>query len=130
MVNGAKHRIMVGNITFYYTAVGEPGSYYLTHVSENGKGRTIAQNLFDSTRGTELEDRLAIIGTDGTACITGKYNGCIRHVEELLHRPLQWIVCLLHTNELPLIYVFATLDSSTSVPQYIYGSYRKVPAWV
>ena len=48
-------------------AVGEPGSYYLTHVSpEDGKGRTIAQNLFDSINGTELEDKLAIVDTDGT----------------------------------------------------------------
>ena len=62
----------------HYTAVGEPGSYYLTHVSlEDGKGRTIAQKLFDFIRGAELEDRLAIVGTDGTACMTGKYNGCI-----------------------------------------------------
>ena len=62
----------------YYTAVGELGSYYLTPVSpEDGKGRTIAQNLVDSLRGTELKDRLAIVGANGTACMTGKYNGCI-----------------------------------------------------
>ena len=85
----------------HYTAVSEPGSYYLTHVSpEDGKGRTIAQNLIDSIHGTELEDRLAIVDTDGTACMTGKYNGCIRHLKELVHRPLQWIVCLLHAKEL------------------------------
>ena len=87
----------------HYTVVGEPGSYYLTHFSpEDGKGRTIAQKLFDSFSGTELEGKLAIVGTDGTASMTGKHNGCIRNLEELLHRPLQWVVCLLHTNELPL----------------------------
>ena len=80
-----------------YTAVGESGSYYLTHVSpEDGKGRTIVQNLFDSICGTELEDRLAIVGTDGAACMTGKYNGYIRHLKELVS--LQWMVRLLHTN--------------------------------
>ena len=37
----------------YYTVVGEPGSYYLTHFSpEDGKGRIIAQKLFDSFSGT------------------------------------------------------------------------------
>ena len=82
----------------HYTVVGEPGSYHLTHFSpENSKSRTIAQNLFDFLRATELEDRLAIYGI---ACITGKYSECIRHLEEIVHRPLQWIVCLLHTNEL------------------------------
>ena len=85
----------------HYTVVDEPKSYYLAHFSpEDGKGRTISQKLFGTTRGTELEDKLAIVGTNGTAGIIGKYNGCIRHLEELIHRPLQWIVCLLHTNEL------------------------------
>ena len=70
----------------------------VTHVSpKDGKGRTITHKLFDSIRGTELEDRLAIVGTDGTACITGKHNGCIQHLVELVHRPLQGIVCLYHT---------------------------------
>jgi len=68
-----------------------------------------------------LEDRLAILGTDGTACMTGKYNGCIRHLEELLHSQLQRIVCLLHANELPLRHVFATLDGSTSGPNTFTG---------
>jgi len=104
----------------HYTVVGEPASFYLTHFSpEDGKGRTIAQNLSDSIRGTELEDRLAIVGTDGTACMTGKYNGCIRHLEELLHRPLQWILSLLHVSELPLRHVFATLNGSTSGPIHL-----------
>ena len=79
-----------------YTVVGEPGSYYLTHFSpEDGKGRTIAQKLFDSFSGTELEGKLAIVGTDGTASMTGKHNGCIRSLEELLHRPLQ---CVYYTQ--------------------------------
>ena len=70
----------------HYTVVGEPGSYYLIHFSpEDGKGRTIAQKLFDSFSGTELEGKLAIVGTDGTASMTGKHNGCIRSLEELLH---------------------------------------------
>ena len=65
----------------HYIAVGEPGSYSLTHVSpEDGKSKTIAQKLFDSIRGIELEDMLAIVGTGGTVCMTGKYNWCIRHL--------------------------------------------------
>ena len=110
----------------HYTVVGEPGSYYLTHFSpEDGKGRTIAQKLFDSFSGTELEGKLAIVGTDGTASMTGKHNGCIRSLEELLHRPLQWVVCLLHTNELPLRHVFAALDGATSGPDTFAGPIGK-----
>ena len=110
----------------HYTVVGEPGSYYLTHFSpEDGKGRTIAQKLFDSFSCTELEGKLAIVGTDSTASMTGKHNGCIRNLEELLHRPLQWVVCLLHTNELPLRHVFATLDGATSGPDAFAGPIGK-----
>jgi len=110
----------------HYTVVGESGSYYLTHFySKDRQGRTIAQEVFDSVRGTELEDRLAIVGTDGTACMTGKYNECIRHWEELLHRPLQRIVCLLHANELPLRHVFSILDDSTSGPNTFTGPIGK-----
>ena len=45
----------------HYTVVGEPGAYYLAHVSpEDGKGRTIAKKLCDSLKDTELEHKLAI----------------------------------------------------------------------
>ena len=72
-----------------------------------------------------MEGKLAIVGTDGTASMTGKHNGCIRNLEELLHRPLQWVVCLLHTNELPLRHVFATLDGATSGPDTFAGPIGK-----
>ena len=81
--------------------------------------------MFDSFSGTELEGKLAIVGTDGTASMTGKHNGCIRNLEELLHRPLQLVVCLLHTNELPLRHVFATLDGATSGPDTFAGPIGK-----
>ena len=48
--------------------------------------------------------------------MTGKHNGCIPSLDELLNRPLQWFLCLLHTNELPLEHVFAILDGATSGP--------------
>ena len=38
---------------------------------------------------------------DGTNNNTGKSNGIIRKLEENLGRPLHWLVCLLHCNELP-----------------------------
>lgn len=67
----------------HYTVVGEPGEYYLSHLSpSNGQGRTIAQEVYNLYQGTELEDKLSIIGTDGTASMTGKFNGCIRALED------------------------------------------------
>ena len=100
-----------------YTAVVGSGTYYLFPFSpKDGKGRTIAKKLFDSFKDTVLERKLAIVGTNGTASITGKYNGFVRGLEELLNKLLQWIVCLLYTNKLPLQLVFGVLDGFLSGP--------------
>ena len=56
---------------------------------------------------------MTIIGCDGTATMTGSSRGCIASLEKLLQRPLQWTICLLHCNELPLRQVFMDLDGIT-----------------
>ena len=100
-----------------YTAVVGSGTNYLSPFSpKDGKGRTIAKKFFDSFKDTVLERKLAIVGTNGTVSMTGKYNGCVRGLEELLNKPLQWIVCLLYTNELSLQLVFGVLDGFLSGP--------------
>ena len=53
--------------------------------------------------------------------MTGRFNGCIRAMEELLQRPLQWAICLLHTIELPLRHVFTELNGSTKSPDSFSG---------
>ena len=96
---------------------------YLTHVaSENGKGGSIIANaIHDAIKDTELEMTLTTVGSDGTAVMTGEHSGFIRILEELLGRPLQWSICLLHCNELPLRHVFAELDGATSGPDSFSG---------
>ena len=47
------------------------------------KAELLQKKLFDSFKDTELEYKLEIFGRDGTASMTGKYNGCIRRLEEL-----------------------------------------------
>ena len=75
-----------------------------------------------------MEDRLAIVDTDSTVSMTGKHNGCIRGLEELVKRPLQWVVCSLHTIELPLRHVFASLNGETSDPDTFAGPIgKKIP---
>ena len=94
--------------------VGEPDEYYLSHFStEDGKKSSIADGIYSAIKSTELEKYLTVIGTDGAATMTGINKGCIRKLEEALQRPLQQVVCLLHTNELPLRHVFVELDGST-----------------
>ena len=106
--------------------VGEPGSYYLTHLTpEDGKALSIALAVYSHIDDTELVDKLKVIGTDGTPTMTGAHGGCIRHLEVLLNRPLQWSICLLHMNELPLRHVFTALDGRTHGPGSFNGPIGK-----
>ena len=98
----------------HYGIVGEPGEFYLSHVTpETRTGLYIAQSIYKAVKDTELESNLSIIGSDGTATMTGPTRGCIASLEALLQRPLQWVICLLHCNELPLRHVFKALDGTT-----------------
>jgi len=47
-----------------------------------------------------------VMGCDGTNVNTGAVGGVIRLLEEHLNRPLQWLVCMMHANELPLLTIF------------------------
>ena len=97
--------------------VGQPGEYYRSHFyTEDGKGSSIADGIYRVIKSSDLEENLTVIGTDGAATMTGINKGCIRKLEEALQRSLQWMVCHLRTNELPLRHVFVELDGSTKSP--------------
>ena len=86
----------------YSVVVGEPGEFYLTHVNpENGRGKSIAAAIYDAIRETSLDGKLIVIGSDGTASMTGANRGAIRCME-MIGRPLQWVIGMLHCSELPL----------------------------
>ena len=53
---------------------------------------------------------------DGTTVNTGHVGGVIRLMDLHLSKPLQWCVCLLHSNELPLRHLFEHLDGAISDP--------------
>ena len=48
--------------------------------------------------------------------MTGKSKGFIASLESFIGRPLQWVICLLHLNELLLRHVFQNIDGVTSGP--------------
>ena len=80
---------------------------YFTQVTPtNGTGKQIAQVIYNALEKISLNDRVKVIGTDGTATMMGKKSGYIASLETKLGRPLQWIVSLLHLNELPLRHIF------------------------
>ncbi|GBN93159.1 hypothetical protein AVEN_90742-1 [Araneus ventricosus] len=57
------------------------------------------------------------VGCDGTSDNTGVKRGIIHNMELILNRPLQWFVCQLHANELPLRHLFAHVDRTTTGPR-------------
>ncbi|GBM14198.1 hypothetical protein AVEN_61011-1 [Araneus ventricosus] len=46
-------------------------------------------------------------------------------MELILNRPLQWFVCQLHANELPLRHLFAHVDRTTTGSRSLSGKIRK-----
>lgn len=65
------------------------------------------------------------MGCNGTATNTGWKGSVIQYLENYLKRPLQWCVCMLHANELPLRHFFMSLDGSTSGPKEYTGPIGK-----
>ena len=47
-------------------------------------------------------NNIVAVGCDGTNINTGRNGGVIRLLEDYCKKPLQWLVCELHANELPL----------------------------
>ncbi|GBM40331.1 hypothetical protein AVEN_23893-1 [Araneus ventricosus] len=46
-------------------------------------------------------------------------------MEFILNRPLQWFVCQLHANELPLRHLFAQVDRTTTGPRSLTGEIKE-----
>jgi len=67
---------------------------------------------YDAIEGTKLSGILKV-GTDRTVSMMENKTGFIRCLEKKLGRPLQWVVCPLHCNALPLRHVFLELDGIT-----------------
>ena len=51
----------------------------------------------------------------------GNEQGCLPYIEALLGHPVEWNICLLHANELPLRALFKHYDGKTSGPNSFSG---------
>ena len=101
---------------------GISGGYYLSHSTPcGGTGEAVGNSVMEEIEGTALEKTLKMVGSDSTASMTGAHNGAIRCIEEIVERPLQWAICLLHLNELPLRHVFIALDGTSKSPDAFSG---------
>ena len=61
-----------------------------------------------------VDRTILVIGGDSTNLNTGWKGGMLTHIEKLLGRKCFWVVCMLHTTELPLRHLFSTLDGKTN----------------
>lgn len=104
--------------------VREPDSEYIGHITpETGSAADTMQailNFFNSDLST-----LLAVGSDGTNVNTGIHGGILRLLELEIKRPVQWLICLLHFNELPLRSYFKFLDGGTSGPKNYEGPIGK-----
>lgn len=103
--------------------VEEPNSVYIGHVSpKSGTAAEISSAIIEYLNLFEIQtEDLCIVGCDSTNVNTGRRNG-INHLMELyLNRPLNWFVCILHTNELLLRHIFQSIDGKTSGPTSFSG---------
>jgi len=64
----------------------------------------------------------------GQTPITERMGGITRLLEVRLGKPLQWFVCQLHSNELPLRHLMEHLDGPTSGPRGFSGPIGKAIA--
>ena len=60
-----------------------------------------------------IDKSLQTIGGDNTNVNTGWEGGAMHWVEVKLGRKLNWLVCALYTNELPLRHLMTALDGKT-----------------
>lgn len=103
--------------------VQEPNSLYAGHITPTGgDSKSIKQGIIDFLDKNNIDtDALIVIGCDGTNVNTGAVGGVIRLLEEHLNRPLQWLICMLHANELPLRHLINKVDGVTQGPKGFSG---------
>ncbi|CAH0562964.1 unnamed protein product [Brassicogethes aeneus] len=108
----------------HISLIQEPGSQYFGHISLNtsSKATDIASSILSFMKQNDVDlTNLKVIGCDGTNCNTGWKGGVIRLMETQLGKPLQWAVCYLHANELPLRHLLQKLDGHTKGPYQYSG---------
>ena len=99
----------------HYTILEEPGSKYLGHVSpRSGSAADITDEILKFIEDKNVD--LVAAGCDGTVVNTGYKSGIIARLEQHIGRNVNWLVCLLHGNELPLRHLIIELDGKPKGP--------------
>ncbi|GBL91580.1 hypothetical protein AVEN_23639-1 [Araneus ventricosus] len=92
----------------------------------SGTGSDIAKCILKYLEDNDVDiNELESTGFKGTVTNTGWNNGVIRNIECKIQRPLQWFICLLHFNELPIKHLFEYLDGETTRIASFFGKIGK-----
>lgn len=107
----------------HISIVQEPRSLFLSHVTvEDGGARCLADTIWNRLLDKNVDtSTIKGIGCDGTNTNFGRDNGAIRLFELLIRSHVQWLVCLLHSNELPFRVLLGHYVAKTNDPQSFSG---------
>ena len=116
----------------HYSLCSEPESKFLTHLTVDPDEKTvkpadhIATLIYDWVEDHDISESLIAIGADSTNVNTGWEGGAIQFLKKKLGRKLIWLICALHTNELPLRHLMAQLDGKTQSNKAFSGPVGKI----
>jgi hypothetical protein len=116
-LDGKKYRKTI--VEEHVSLIQEPESKYLSHVTPcSGRAKNITKSITDflTENGMSANNTVAV-RYDGTNVNTGRNGGVIWLLEDYCKKPLQWLVCELHANELPVRYLLEHLDGTTTGPR-------------
>jgi len=99
----------------HVTIVSLPDGKFLGHISPtDGKAITVSKSLIQFLQEENIIDQIEALACDGTNTNVGAEGGINHLIEVSIGRALQWNVCLLHENELPLRHIIIELDGPTT----------------
>lgn len=110
----------------HISLVQMPGSVYVGHVTigaDKSDSFGTSETMLDYLEKNSIStDEWLFAGADGCPPNTGWKGGTLFYIERKLQRSLQWIICLLHMNELPLRNLIKKHDGGTTGPSTFSGS--------
>ena len=97
----------------------EPGTLYIGHVTPvSGSSADITQSITKFlTMKRITPSELFALRCDETYVSVGKKNGTVSMLETFVGHKLNWFICLLHTNKMPLRRLLQKIDGNTSGTQ-------------
>nr|XP_047127618.1 uncharacterized protein LOC124808520 [Hydra vulgaris] len=103
----------------HYTTCMEPGGKFLFHFTpkksteEEKHADIVTNHLVEWMIQHGVDKSIQALGGDSTNVNTGWEKSVIQFVELKLNKRLNWLICALHTNELPLRHLIVELDGKT-----------------